>query len=95
MTPRVAGFRLEYPAGFKSECMAGFVGIRNQRSSAEASHNKCDEAAQLRRRTSIRQGEKVHGLARWRVRRQQPYEATCCQILCYEDLGNHNNPKRL
>jgi hypothetical protein len=27
-TPRVAGFRSEYPAGFDLECMAGFVGIR-------------------------------------------------------------------
>ena len=25
--PEVAGFRSEYPAGFKSECMAGIVGI--------------------------------------------------------------------
>ena len=30
LTPRVAGFRLEYPAGFKLECMAGFVGTRTQ-----------------------------------------------------------------
>jgi hypothetical protein len=29
-TPRVAGFRSEYPAGFELECMAGFVGIRIQ-----------------------------------------------------------------
>lgn len=29
-TPRVAGFRSEYPAGFELECMAGFVGIRRQ-----------------------------------------------------------------
>src|SRR6476646_6115207 len=29
-TPRVAGFRSEYPAGFELECMAGFVGIRTQ-----------------------------------------------------------------
>jgi hypothetical protein len=29
LTPRVAGFRSEYPAGFKLECMAGFVGTRN------------------------------------------------------------------
>ena len=29
-TPRVAGFRSEYPAGFELECMAGFVGIRNK-----------------------------------------------------------------
>jgi hypothetical protein len=29
-TPRVAGFRSEYPAGFELECMAGFVGIRSQ-----------------------------------------------------------------
>lgn len=28
LTPRVAGFRLEYPAGFELECMAGFVGTR-------------------------------------------------------------------
>ena len=28
LTPRVAGFRSEYPAGFKLECMAGFVGTR-------------------------------------------------------------------
>lgn len=28
MTPRVADFRSEYPAGFELECMAGFVGIR-------------------------------------------------------------------
>lgn len=27
-TPRVAGFRSEYLAGFELECMAGFVGIR-------------------------------------------------------------------
>jgi len=27
-TPRVAGFRSEYPTGFELECMAGFVGIR-------------------------------------------------------------------
>ena len=31
LTPRVAGFRSEYPAGFKLECMAGFVGTRIQR----------------------------------------------------------------
>ena len=30
LTPRVAGFRSEYPAGFKLECMAGFVGTRNE-----------------------------------------------------------------
>jgi len=30
LTPRVAGFRSEYPAGFKLECMAGFVGTRTQ-----------------------------------------------------------------
>jgi len=30
LTPRVAGFRLEYPAGFELECMAGFVGTRTQ-----------------------------------------------------------------
>lgn len=30
-TPRVAGFRSEYPAGFELECMAGFVGIRIDR----------------------------------------------------------------
>jgi hypothetical protein len=29
-TPRVAGFRSEYPAGFKLECMAGFVGTRSR-----------------------------------------------------------------
>ena len=29
LTPRVAGFRSEHPAGFKLECMAGFVGTRN------------------------------------------------------------------
>lgn len=29
-TPRVAGFRSEYLAGFELECMAGFVGIRTQ-----------------------------------------------------------------
>jgi hypothetical protein len=28
LTPRVAGFGSEYPAGFKLECMAGFVGTR-------------------------------------------------------------------
>jgi hypothetical protein len=27
-TPRVAGFKSEYPAGFELECMAGFIGIR-------------------------------------------------------------------
>jgi len=27
-TPRVAGFKSEYPAGFELECMAGFVGTR-------------------------------------------------------------------
>jgi hypothetical protein len=31
LTPRVAGFRSEYPAGFKLECMAGFVGTRNSK----------------------------------------------------------------
>jgi hypothetical protein len=30
LTPRVAGFRSEYPAGFKLECMAGFVGTRRK-----------------------------------------------------------------
>jgi hypothetical protein len=30
LTPRVAGFRSEHPAGFKLECMAGFVGTRIQ-----------------------------------------------------------------
>src|ERR1700737_3430388 len=30
LTPRVAGFRSEYPAGFKLECMGGFVGTRNE-----------------------------------------------------------------
>ncbi len=29
-TPRVAGFRSEYLAGFELECMAGFVGIRSE-----------------------------------------------------------------
>jgi hypothetical protein len=28
LSPRVAGFRSEYPTGFKLECMAGFVGTR-------------------------------------------------------------------
>ena len=28
LTSRVAGFRLEYPAGFELECMAGFIGTR-------------------------------------------------------------------
>lgn len=28
MTPRVAGFKSEDPAGLRLECMAGFVGIR-------------------------------------------------------------------
>ena len=28
LTPRVTGFRSEYPAGFKLECMAGFIGTR-------------------------------------------------------------------
>ena len=28
MTPRVAGFKSERPAGLRLECMAGFVGIR-------------------------------------------------------------------
>ncbi|PAQ08306.1 hypothetical protein CIT26_17790 [Mesorhizobium temperatum] len=36
MTPRVASFRLEYAAGFKSECMADFVGIHNLRPSQRA-----------------------------------------------------------
>ncbi|MGY3413073.1 hypothetical protein ACVWZV_009239 [Bradyrhizobium sp. GM5.1] len=40
-TPRVAGFRSEYPAGFELECMAGFVGIRTMERIAEA------EAARL------------------------------------------------
>jgi hypothetical protein len=31
LTPRVAGFRLENPAGFELECMAGFVGTRRER----------------------------------------------------------------
>ena len=35
LTPRVAGFRSEYPAGFKLECMAGFVGTRSLRVTAE------------------------------------------------------------
>lgn len=30
MTPRVAGFKSEDPAGLRLECMAGFVGIRKQ-----------------------------------------------------------------
>jgi hypothetical protein len=30
LTPRVAGFRSEHPAGFKLECMAGFVGTRTK-----------------------------------------------------------------
>jgi hypothetical protein len=30
LTPRVAGFRSEHPAGFKLECMAGFVGTRTE-----------------------------------------------------------------
>ncbi|MEO7689740.1 MAG: dihydrofolate reductase family protein [Sphingomonas sp.] len=30
MTPRVAGFKLEYPAGLRLECMAGLVGIRSE-----------------------------------------------------------------
>ena len=34
LTPRVAGFRSEYPAGFKLECMAGFVGTRKLRGRA-------------------------------------------------------------
>jgi len=35
LTPSVAGFRSEYPAGFKLECMAGFVGTRTQRAVGE------------------------------------------------------------
>src|SRR5665213_3507159 len=40
LTPRVAGFRSEYPAGFKLECMAGFVGTRidGARDTLEANH---------------------------------------------------------
>ena len=30
LTPSVAGFGSEYPAGFRLECMAGFVGTRIQ-----------------------------------------------------------------
>ena len=36
LTPRVAGFRSEYPAGFKLECMAGFVGTRTQHGKIDA-----------------------------------------------------------
>ena len=35
LTPRVAGFRSEYPAGFKLECMVGFVGTRTTSQLAE------------------------------------------------------------
>jgi hypothetical protein len=38
LTPRVAGFPSEYPAGFKLECMAGFVGTRSERA---ATSNPC------------------------------------------------------
>lgn len=42
LTPTVAGFRSEYPAGFKLECMAGFVGTRKMvpRPSAEPRDSK-------------------------------------------------------
>ncbi|MCK1502955.1 hypothetical protein IVB20_39135 [Bradyrhizobium sp. 188] len=40
-TPRVAGFRSEYPAGFELECMAGFIGIRKVPPMRDASHG-CD-----------------------------------------------------
>lgn len=36
LTPRVAGFGSEYPAGFKLECMAGFVGTRSFGHSGQA-----------------------------------------------------------
>jgi hypothetical protein len=51
-TPRVAGFRSEYPAGFELECMAGFVGIRNrdrEPQSLRHSHGR-------RPRVSVRRG---------------------------------------
>ena len=41
LTPRVAGFRSEYPAGFKLECMAGFVGTRSQRARQSKAHPDC------------------------------------------------------
>src|ERR1700694_496775 len=39
LTPRVAGFRSEHPAGFKWECMAGFGGTRSHDRNQSVSPN--------------------------------------------------------
>ena len=54
LTPRVAGFRSEYPAGFKLECMAGFVGTRTQIST--------------RRPMPMPSSTSTHNLRTWRCR---------------------------
>jgi len=45
MTPRVAGFKSEYPAGLRLECMAGFVGIRNLSQRTEQQAASLEETA--------------------------------------------------
>ena len=51
LTPRVAGFRLEYPAGFELECMAGFIGTRNQ--TLDFEQRSCQERHQCQTFTAI------------------------------------------
>jgi hypothetical protein len=53
LTPRVAGFRSEYPAGFKLECMAGFVGTRT--------NEKGGRGRYVRKRLSCRDSNVVNG----------------------------------
>jgi hypothetical protein len=48
LTPRVAGFRSEYPAGFKLECMAGFVGTRSIWQYAGKPFSFCNKICQNR-----------------------------------------------
>jgi hypothetical protein len=49
LTPRVAGFRSEYPAGFELECMAGFVDTRTRgaQGTDHGQHADRKQAAQI------------------------------------------------
>ena len=54
-TPRVAGFRSEYPAGFELECMAGFVGIRKRERTRADIHDGPEQTSSNQRPDTLMQ----------------------------------------
>ena len=60
LTPRVAGYRSEYPAGFKLECMAGFVGTRTKGDNTTAKCVVCTQTMVERGSTESRVYKLIH-----------------------------------